>query len=231
MTKDRDDYIARIQTNLNFKDAVSDVSAAEIVSCLDTAIDWYSRDRPYELVHSITGDGGNRYTLPSDWDTDFSSIVYVEFPAGEDDPTLLDEEEVFVWTNASTTAFQFRFRDLTTSDTALVKYTRKHSITSTACTVPDTDFDAVCFLATAHAALAIAGRLIRNKNESGMMDGLVSLRTTSDQYKSYAQEMLKMYFRRLGINPDQGVKARLAIFDLDPMPSSWGFPWLTHIDR
>lgn len=228
----QESYITKVQSYLDFQDPTGDITISLVISALTTAVDWYSKDRPLQSIHVITGDGTNRYVLPSTWDSNFSRIVYVEFPAGANatqDPSLLQPEEVAIWEDNVGERFHFRFRDLTTSDTAWIKYTRKHILTSTTNTIPDTDREAVCFLAAAVAALEASGRLIKHRTESGI-GGIPDLRTTSDVYKSYAQEMLKNYYRRMGIDPNKGQAPVLELFDVD-VTSSWGFDWLTHQGR
>tara|TARA_R110000824_G_scaffold11715_3_gene51308 strand:- start:440 stop:1135 length:696 start_codon:yes stop_codon:yes gene_type:complete len=229
IVKTQDDYVTRILDNLDFV-ASEFIDRTAIITALKTAVDWYSSDKPYEKIHSITGDSTNRYVLPSDWSDSFSSIIYVEYPIGNENPTLLDLEDVIVWEDASAKQFQFKFIKPTSADTLLVKYALLHTMSSTTNTVPDADFEAVCFLGTAHAAWEVAGRFIRERSSTGGIGGIVNFQTQTNQYKSYAQEMLKHYYQRMGINPKTGSKANLQIFDLDPQPA-WGFDWLTHPRR
>ena len=232
MAKAREDYLTRIGSNLNFTEGV-EIPEADVILALDSAVDWYSNDRAREKLYPITGDGTNRYALPTDWEKGFSVIIHVEFPAGTSatkDPSLLDQEEVRVWEDNNGEKIQFLFRTLATTDTAWLRYTLRHTLSDSTNSVPDSDFDALCYLAIAIASLTIAGRLLKHKSQAGVSGGIINLRTTSDEYKSYAQEMLKHYYRRMGIPPEQGKPAAMDVFDLDPLPA-WGFPWLTHRNR
>lgn len=233
VVREQADYVTKIQDKLNFADSVSPINESDLVSALDDAVDQYSRDKPYEKIHAITGVSGTvRYALPSDWDDRFSYILYIESPAGEQNPVLLDVDEVFVWEDSTDKQFQFVNLGPGTGDIIWVKYTLRHTLDSTTNTIPDADFEAVSFLGTAFAALNAAGQLLKPRSQTTSVSGLINFRTTSDEYKSFAQEMLKHYYRRLGISPEgPQTKAFLSIFDLDPISAAWGFGWLTHPSR
>lgn len=213
----RQDYVDKIRNKLKLSEGLSDsLTDGDITEALDSAVDHYSYDKPRERLHVISGSGTHRYALPSDWESGFSHIVYVEFPAGSNaaqDPSILDPDEVFVWEDNSAEQFQFRFRSLSTGDTAWVKYTVRHTMDGSSNTVPDADLEAVVFLGTAYAALMQAGSLIAEMH--GDTGGFGPIRTRSDHYKALAQELFKRYYRRLGVNETLGVKPTLEIFSLD----------------
>lgn len=227
MAKTRDDFIANISGKLSFRNGPAEVGDSEIIQALDDAVDYYSKDTPRTKVLVLTGDGTNRYSLPTDWDESFSSIDYVEFPVGETDPVLLDQETVLIWEDDGGKKIQFTDLTPNSSDTLWVKYTLRHTLSDSVNTIPDAHFEAVSYLGTALAALTIAGRLLNSRSET---QGIVNFRTTSDIYKAFSQDMLKWYFKRMGINPEKGNRALLDIFDLDPI-SSTGVPYLTHVRR
>lgn len=228
--KTKEDFIAGAQSKLNFVGDYLGVDVAEIITSLEEAVSFYSKDRPREKISVITGDGSNRYALPTDWQDDFSVVKYIEYPAGDNadqDPSILDQDEVLIWEDDTGKKFQFRFTTLEVGDTAWIKYTLPHTLTDSENSIPETDFSAVVYLTTALSALTAAGRLLKNRSQS---KELVSFRTVVDEYKAYAQEMLKYYYKGLGINPERGSPPTLRIFDIDVQASS-GVAWLTHPNR
>lgn len=234
MAKTREDFIARIQMRLKFKSSVPGAEEADIISALEAAVDRYSKDKPREKLHVITGDGTNRYALPSDWESKFSTISYIEFPAGDNalnDPSLLDAVEYLVWEDASGEELQFRLRDINTGSVAWMKYTLRHTLDATTNTVPDSAFEAVSFLGTGYAALDIAAQSIRNRGSSEAGGQIINFRTSSDMYKSFASEMIKMYYQRIGASADEAQIGVIEIFDMATLARTTNVPWLTHQNR
>lgn len=234
MAKTREDFINRVEARLKFKGAVPLTNEADVIAALEAAVDRFSKDKPLEKIHVITGTGTHRYALPNDWEPRFSSITYIEFPAGSDankDPSLLDATEYLIWEDNSGEQIQFRLRSIQTGDVAWMKYTLRHTLTDGTNTIPENSFEAVSFLATGYAALDIAGQSIRPKNTSDMGGQLVNFRTTSDMYKAYSQEMIKLYYQRIGASADEAQRAVIEIFDVSTGPLTTGIPWLTHQNR
>lgn len=230
-SKTFDDYISKIEDRLALVDGLHNIGQPHIASALEDAVSFYSNDKPYTNVTTITGDNSStRFDLPSDWTTGFSEIIYAELNA-EQEPVLLEPQEIFVWDDGNGDKFQLSDRTLSASDTVKIKYTREHTLDSTTNTIPDVDFVPVTILGTSFTALIVAGILLKNRVPQGNAGGGISdFRTLADEYRNYSKELMKLYFRRLGISESSSVKARLEVFDLDPI-SPTGLNWLTHPNR
>lgn len=233
MAKTKADLISVIHSNLEFTTANPITpSESDVDDAIDSAVAWYSRDRPQEKVTTLTGNGTNRYTLPDDWDTAFSHVIYIEYPVSETSPSLLDPGELIVWNNGTSETFQFTLRTFATSETINVRYTTPHILTDDTNTISDADFDAMGFLGTALSAWKAAGRGISGAGISSPGGGgiLGGLRTMSDMYATYAKDMFKHYYRLMRIDPKVGSPPALILGDADITPG-WGFSWLTHGSR
>lgn len=226
-TKTRDNFIDNVEGKLSFASGPIAAERGEVIQAIEDAVDYYSKDSPREKIFVITGNGTNRYALPTDWDMSFSAVVYVEFPIAQSDPILLDEETILIWEDGTGKKIQFTDVTPSTGDTLWLRYSLRHTLTDDTNSIPDSHFEGVSYLATALTALTIAGRLLNSRSDTA---GIMNFRTPSDAYKSFSKEMLTWYFKRMGINPDKGNKALLDIFDLDSVASS-GVPYLTHLRR
>ena len=219
-TKTLSNYVAGVRSKLTGQGSTGPIAEADIIEAVGDAVDQYSRDKPLEKLHVITGDGTNRYTLPTDWEDGFSNILYIEYPAGtnaEKFPSILHQDEVMIWEDNTSKKFQFTRRSLATSETAWVKYTVHHTLDSSTNTIQDHDYEAVVFLSTAFASLYAAGQLIKSRGNTPVDGAFPNFNTTSSAYKNFAQEMLKFYYKRLGIAAD-GRKGALRIFDVETLP-------------
>lgn len=228
MTKNRQDYHNRTKGYMELDNEVQ-VEEDVIAHGLDTAADHHSIYRPHIRMHEITGDASNRYDLPEHWEEGFSLIRHIEYPVGEDDPVLIDPEDALVWYTPEL-KLQFKGTRINAGESALMQYTSRHILSSEVVTVPDHEFEAVCILAAHHAAMEIAGRFIKDHSEalSRNTAGIVNFRHVSDLFKNYAQELFKLYCKRIGISTDEPtVQPHLQIFDLDPEPI-YGGDYLTH---
>jgi hypothetical protein len=228
------DYRHAVKRKLAANKQFGELSANDVDDALADAVDLYSRDRPHMRILVVEGEEGGkfRYDLPSEWEDGFSNIIYVEFPAGDNalqSPKLLDIEDVRVWDDGEGKKIHFLHHSFQVGDTAVIKYSSRHVLNSITNSIPDADFTAVVTLASAFAALTVAGHLLKKRGHEQAHGGMGSFRSLSDEYKQFAQELFKQYFRRMGI-PESGAmrQAAIEIFDLDQLPLGWGLNWLTH---
>ncbi|MHC4076178.1 MAG: hypothetical protein ACYSRZ_07180 [Planctomycetota bacterium] len=69
------------------------LSDTEIKALIDDAVLQYSRDIPLEKKLEVVGNNEYEYGLPSDWINEFSIVDKVEYPAGEQIPNFIDQNE------------------------------------------------------------------------------------------------------------------------------------------
>lgn len=194
------------------------------------AVASYSRLRPRVRVHDIPGDGSAyAFALPSDYDTNFSLITAVEFPADEQDPNYLKPKEYTVY--QGTASYTLRLIDDTpsSSDTVRVTYTVPHSATSSSCTVPDNDRYAVAALAASKLAKQLAAEKARTQSSTLEAD-VVNYLTQVDHFQRIAKEAEMDYRKHMGIPDGSDVDAAHDYGDIDTQ-FFWGEEFLTHKDR
>jgi hypothetical protein len=91
-------------------------------------------------------------------------------------------------------------------------------------TVPDPDFDAVCYLSAALAFELLAALKIQSSDPTIGADA-VEYRTKSDQYRSMAKEMRGLYNQHLGKGAEVAAASGVQNLDVD---LSVGLDRLTH---
>lgn len=166
----------------------------EIGQFVDFAARTYSMIKPTTTVVDSTADGTDTTTLPAGFDVDFSRIVTIESPTGQTPPEFRDPRSSFLYQTPS--GWQLKWVDYApnSGDTVRIAYTtpRVFGATTALTTVADTDFEAVCTLAAARAATAIAGKYGRT-NEPILSADTVNYRTKVMDWTSIASKWQKMW--------------------------------------
>lgn len=207
------------------------ISSSEIDSFIgQSALQQYNKHRPLYLVADLTSNGGYDYEInttnfPS-WSTGFSSIVDIEYPAGEyQTPNIIPREEWMIY--ETSTKKYLRFLEISPATyTIRVKYSAPHSITSQTSTVYANDFDAFCNLAAAFCAGAIARRYAENSDSTIGADA-VAYRDKSDIWASRSKDLLKLYMDYMF---PKEIDASLARREWDTIYDVLSYSRLTHPD-
>lgn len=202
-------------------------------AALAEALTDYQRFRPRGLIGDLVGNGTNLYTLPSGWVQDFSRILSLEFPQGEDPPRYLEEGDYGLYQSTSS-LYQLRLTTHvpTASQTIRVSFTGPHSTTSTASTIPSPDEEAVVNKAASIACTWLAAYYAQ-QGQSSIGADVTNHESKSRQYRDLAKSYQMAYAAHLGIDGDQGqaaVLAASAIIDWDST-YPWGEDRLTHPRR
>lgn len=196
-TKTRDDAIERVWRNLrDTGDTATQqlLTNTEIGDFVDDAARRYSLIRPNTLVEDQTSDGSGVSTLPTSFDLDFSRIVTIENPTGQMPPQFRDPRSYSLY--QAPAGWQINWLDYYpgTGETVRIAYTvpRVFGATAADTTVADIDFGPVCALATAFAAVAIAGKYGRT-NEPVLNADTVNYRTKVQDWTSIAAKWQKVW--------------------------------------
>ena len=195
------------------------VEPAHIISAFTAALGIYSRDRPRRLVASVSGDGSAYdFPLPRGWVYGLSRLVSIEYPAGEQTPTMLTTEATTI--RESVLGGQpvrvLRFLGITPesgTDNILVTYTARHVHSSEADSIPADDLPAVCWLAAAQIADGLAA------DKAASSDSTINADTTNhrdgeQRWASVARRLRERYAEHLGLRGP--VAAASAIKNLNP---------------
>lgn len=196
------------------------------------AVAEHSRHRPRLAVTDVAGDGST-YDIPlgaeggvADWDEGFSVVRQVEYPAGEREPVILERD---TWTEYVTpTGRVLRLLETTPQSGASVRvtWTRAHSVTTLAGTVPDSEFDPVSNLAGSIAAAMLAAEYAQQGDSTIGADS-VDHKSKSAEYTALARELRARYFKRMGITDERGAGAASVSADWD-LRMGHGQDFLTH---
>ena len=200
---------------------IEHLSAAQVNTIVDRAVARYSQDVPQRKALRVTGDGSYRYTLPSDWDSNFSYIELIEYPDREQNITKMRTIDWLIHDSGDGNGEKIHLRDISpsTSDTFTVHYVIQHAVTETSSTISDSDFDAVGYLVASRVCLALAGRALRTRDSRHTTD-ITNFRTISDEYRSMAKDYYDQYKQIIGL-PEKGILPANVVSDIDVTP-----PWI-----
>jgi len=211
------------------QDDANELTENQILSAIDSAIVNYSIDRPLLKIKDIVGDGGYDYNLPTDWEQSFSQIIAVEFPAGEQEPIYLSQEDYTIYETELNRKFRLIWESATSTQIIRLSYTKKHTLSETPSetTVYDSDFEAVAHLGAAYACKFLS-RKFAQVSRSLISADAVDYADKSEVYASRVEELFEDY-KRLLQQSKEDLKGVVKIKDLD-FPDWEGY-YLTHPNR
>lgn len=208
-------------------DRAGGITDAQFDRLIGDAIRLYSFHRPDVGYTSKDGDGTTyEWPVPDDWDEGFSTIVDVEYPAGERTPEYLDITEVITY-ESDAGVHSFRLLSTTPSDSQTVRfgYTRQRTIDESTTTVPDADKEALVHLASYYYLRRLAAEMAKSVASSNR-DDPVALQANAANYVSLANAEYAEYIKLMGIQEDEAQPLVTVATIANPM--SWGTGPLTH---
>jgi len=227
MAKVQEDFVAQIKIILQ-DDAhiiVDEATETELKAMLTDAVELiYDKDRPYIKYKSYTGDGTYDYDKPSDWIDGFSKIESVEYPSGDQEPQMMDEELFRLYHNGTTEKIRFTEDSPSSSETFIVAYALPHTLDADNNTTYEADFQALCHLAAAITLLAMANKYTQSSAPTIAAD-VVEYRAKSDICRAVAKEQFTLYDKAMEKRDE--TSAALVIREYDTT-FPWGGEYLTH---
>lgn len=188
------DYLIQDDSDLLDNDARS--------AFLQEAVREYSNDRPYLLVQKYDGDGNYDYTLPTSWENDFSYFTSLEYPSGEQVPTMLEADEYGVYDNGTTRKLRFYQHTPGASEDFLVNYATRHTLTSSTNTIPVKDHYAVVSLAGALCCMALARKLAQSaKGKDINLEDSAWIWRSVNRYRELGKDLMEKYGKVIGGSP------------------------------
>lgn len=235
MAMNKEDYISRLETSL--QDSAGKLQPDDKIRLLSQAVSVYSKDRPLEKTHEITGDGSAYdFSMPADWIDGFSNIVSrIEYPADDhQNPVYIEDDEWMFFKKlvATVTTKYIRFLTFTPASEkkARFSYVIPHTLNDTTNTIADNDIEAVVALAAALCFWALAAKFAQTTDPTIDAD-VIDYQRKSDLYATLARDKLATYNSLMGLGKEaQGAAAAsagVAIKDLDII-FPWGEDYLTH---
>jgi hypothetical protein len=153
----------------------------------------YSKRRPYQQTSKLTGDGTAIFTLPTDWDNEVSLITQIEYPLDSNPPAYIETSKYEVV--QLDTGWVGRFIGEYypgSSEYFYVRYTKYHTVTASATTIPDSHKEAVCNLAASIGCQALAQLYGHTANSSVEADA-INYREKGDMFSTRSKELRKLY--------------------------------------
>lgn len=189
---------------------------------INAAISIYAKHRPKLKVMDVMGNGTNDYDLPTGWNDEFSIIEAIEYPIGDVPATMLDHDDYEIY--QSPTAKKIRLKNATPS--ASESFRATFTILRTDTTIPDSDVDALCNLASALCLEELANAYAQTSDSTIAADS-VNYRTKSYEFSQRAKRLMQIYKEHMGIKEDDITPPASAVVDLD-MKYPGGRERLTH---
>lgn len=189
-TKTRVDF--QNQLGLELKADSARLSAPDLDAFLMRGVELFSKDRPRAVVADIAATGVFDYPVPLDWDADESIGVQVEFPAGEQAPKILPENEWMIYRQA-TGVHRLRFLESSPNNgTIRLIYTIPYALTQQINTLPDSAFMAVVYKSAQLACESLAAQYAKTSDPTINAD-IVNYRTKSQEFSDRAKDFLARY--------------------------------------
>ena len=150
------------------------VVAGDLEPFVQDALAIYSRDKPYETIGSMTGAGANLLTPPTGWTEGWSQIRRVVYPYEDEDSTVLERDQYTIDSTLSGTTRVERIRliddEPSATETVRMWYTKPHTLTESATTIPDQDESAFSHLVASLVETAKASYYLALKDQSVTAD-------------------------------------------------------------
>jgi len=210
----------------HMRDGAGFVSDGEVGSAQNTALATYNRHRPRVVSTSTAGDGGFDYALPASWSSGLSAIIDIEYPSGDQDPTILDRNGYRLYHNGVVERLRFLEDSPTAAEAFIVRYTASHAIgagdNEAGTTIPACDVRAFAQLVASICLRQLAARSAQSRDSTIDADS-VDYGDGARTYNTLADELARSYREHVGVSDDEGeggVRAAVTFKDLDS-----SFPW------
>ena len=219
------------------KEDASIIDPGQRTRAIKSAVDRFNKDLPREVVNDISGDSGYDYTLPTTetkpWVDEFSYIISVEYPSGEQSPAILDPADYTIYDNGTAKVLRFLGMKPTSAYTIRLKHTTKWILTADSTTIEDRDAWPLACLAASIGLRILASHWLQT-TEPNMEADVVDYNNKSVEATLVADNLENTYRDHVSIprigqtkNVEAGVRAAGGTKDLD-IDYSWGGDMLTH---
>lgn len=224
------------------KDGQTKLSGADLDLIIAQAVRKYSQDKPYFVKKKVTGTGVSSYLLTtifgSLWKAGFSQIKSIEHPAGDNPPTMLEEDDYYIYDDGTAqdeTNLKLVFTTATpaTSESFSAELSIELDLpTSGTQNFPNTDehFANITTLAAALACMRLAA-VYAQSSDSSISADVVNYHEKTQKYMSLAKQYLSQYKTSVfGSEEDDGPKAAMIDKDVD-LSLSTGRPFVFHSSK
>lgn len=158
------------------------------------AVKIYSKRRPNIECSSETGTANTYHAMPTNWEEDFSHIINIEYPVLEDPPEYI-QENYWRIEHLSDGILYIRFISSTypgNGDTFYVRFTKRHSVSASASTIPVAHEEAVTDLACYRLCMKLAQYYTQSADSSIGADA-INYTSKADEYRQQSEKFKKAF--------------------------------------
>jgi hypothetical protein len=123
---------------------------------INDAIREYSLVRPCLTTQIVTGTTQDWYSLPSDYEDGFSSIVEIEYPVENSPKDVIDPKYWAIEQMSDGKYLRFDENNPGAGNIFWVKFTKRQVLTNGTSDIPDSDLNPIAYLATSLMCEALA---------------------------------------------------------------------------
>ena len=203
--------LTRIRNKLLDTDGTNPlIDDSQLGQAMDSAVEEYSRDRPWLAVAALSGDGSAvDFVLPGRWVRGMSTIREIEYPTGNQPRTIVESQEYEIVESVLGTQPTRKLHFVTGTpesgtENILVRYTTRHVHTDELDTVPAQDLDALCMLAGAYGALSLAAKAASSQDPTINVDGVNRGPDETSRWLKVADALRAAYARAMGLSMGNG---------------------------
>ncbi len=176
------------------------VDPTDYETLIKEAVKEYSERRPLQKTVKNTGDGTGSFSLPSDWEQEFSFIKEIEYPIDNFPPEKIDRKHWAVEQIDTGWTVRFYYSGYPgQGEFYYVRYFIRHTVDDASSTIPLADKDAVCNLAASLCCQALAEKYGQT-SEPNMEADVVAYRTRGDEFAARAKELRELYDKKIKSN-------------------------------
>lgn len=203
----------RILVDAMVRDDTGVIASGDRDGAIALAVVRYSEDRPLALVVDGVAPGGQRLTLPAEWQPDVSRLVAIESPVGEVPPAQISTEDWRLYRGAAGDEVQLQAA-VAAGTTVRYRITVPHTLGETTDTMPLRDREAVAAWAAALLLDQLAA-LYAGHRDPTIQSDRVDWGSKSGDTAKRAASMRKRYLDHIGIEDRRAAPAGVVISHRD----------------
>jgi hypothetical protein len=209
------------ETQRKVKDTSSRLTAPDdFAAAVSAALARYSRHNPKKAVDDLTGDGSHDLDLPDDWETDFSTIISVEYPVDEVPAELVDDRDWSLYLSPDGLVLRLSQNEPAADESVRLTYT----VSRLEADVPSGDQDAVACLAASFCCELLAS-IFGYSGDSTIAADSVDHKSRGAVFAARAKRMAALYYQHMGVDPDASAPGAMT---MAPAPDAENIR-LTHL--
>jgi len=171
---------------------------------IEDGVRQYSKKRPRKDIyeHTVVTGETTYFSLPTDWEEGFSSIIELEYPVTTDNktkfpPEIVDQKSYKVdrVPSGATSVLRLIFIDYpypSVGEIFWARYTKRHTVDATASSIPIADEAAVINLIMSICCNTIANYWLTTQSSSIGAD-VINYQSKADEYSKRASQYFSMY--------------------------------------